>query len=820
MSDLIININISESKKKGKLVLETYDGTIPHLKTKQYSGPLRNANINGIQKIDNLSSAEVEVIRSFLDSPANIQINKYQHIISDLGLRQLIQFSQYGCLFYRDKGTPMFQVESVIFDDQIAHAYSSVGNVQLAYDKTTLFLSVGEIDESENEREIIAKAYVNLNTKEHYLELVFDYDSFSVNFTDEDRTIETDSSINYRDYGFEERMFAVVKNCGWTYTKVSGFIYSGKDFQKDVTRLVTEGISVFIDKKTQISAGDFSSIQVSYGIDWFDIKGTIGVDGETVNIADLIDFKVRKDNWVEYNGRMIALPEALGSALRNSEKSGNSLRIDKNSLVDAIEIAHAAGSGTVDRIENLIDYKNISLKIDKELLLILRSYQETGVRWLLSLRKNGFGGCLADDMGLGKTLQIISYFSDASMKNTHNLIVVPKTLLVNWEKEFAKFSPNTDVLIYHGTGRDAKKISGYKVTITTYGTVLNDVDELVNIDFDNLIVDEAQYIKNSKSKNYRAIKNLNAKTKIILTGTPVENNIQEYWGLMLLINPAVFGRANTVMKISDSQQRVEKVRRITTPFILRRMKIDVLKDLPQKQEQVLYCKMDAEQKSLYDKMLQSIRHEINRKSERFEIKSNSIMLNGLLYLQEICCHPQLLSKEQNPDGCRESAKFDQLLDVLDSLYESGHKVVIFSRFTKMLQLIEKQIIRRHYNCYYLDGETNNRMALVDEFEASDTGIFLISLKAGGTGLNLVSADTAIIYDPWWNPASEKQAEDRIYRIGQKNNVMIYRMIVEGSIEEKVQRLQKEKSDLYEDLLNGHESPTGMTAEIMRDLLMN
>ena len=196
------------------------------------------------------------------------------------------------------------------------------------------------------------------------------------------------------------------------------------------------------------------------------------------------------------------------------------------------------------------------------------------------------------------------------------------------------------------------------------------------------------------------------------------------------------------------------------------------------------------------------------------------MLNGLLYLEEICCHPQLLDKSQNPNGCRESAKFDQLLDILDSLYTSGHKVVIFSRFTKMLKIIEKQVLKRHYNYFYLDGQTNNRMNLVEEFEASETGVFLISLKAGGTGLNLVSADTAIIYDPWWNPASEKQAEDRIYRIGQKKNVMIYRMIVEDSIEEKVQRLQKEKTELYEDLLNGHENPTGMTAEVMRNLLMS
>lgn len=818
MPDLILNINISESKKKGKIVLETYDGTIPHLKTRQYSGPLRNANINGISGVDNLSSVELEIIRNFLDSPANIQINKYQHIISDSGLRELVQFSKYGCLFYRDKGTPMFQIENIRLNDCESRDFTVIGNIQVAYDKTDIFLIIAETDEPDIVRQIIAKAYVNINSKDHPLELIFDYDDFSVNYADKERIVGSEN--DYRDFGFEERIFLIVKNGGWSYTKDAGFVYVGKDFQKDLISLFSEGISIFVDKKTQITVGDFSNIRVSYGIDWFDVKGNIDIEGEKINVADLIDFKIRKDNWVEFNGKMIVIPESLGAALKSSDRLGDVLKLDKNSLVSAVELAFETSGSTVKGIENLIDYRDVSMNIDSNLLSILRDYQKIGVRWLLSLNKNGFGGCLADDMGLGKTLQIISYLSDASMVNTRNLIVVPKTLLINWEKEFVRFSPKTNVLIYHGTGRDKKDISRYKVIITTYGTILNDIDKIISIEFDNLIIDEAQYIKNSKAKNHRAVKSLKAKTRIILTGTPVENNIQEYWGLMQLINPSVFNKANTIMKIIDSQQRVDKVKRITMPFILRRMKKDVLKDLPLKQEQILYCKMDTRQKELYDKILLSIRHEINRKSDRFEIKSNSIMLNGLLYLQEICCHPQLLDKEQNPDGCKESAKFEQLLDILESLYASGHKVVIFSRFTKMLKIIEKQIIRRHYNCFYLDGKTNNRMALVDEFETSETGIFLVSLKAGGTGLNLVSADTAIIYDPWWNPASEKQAEDRIYRIGQKNNVMIYRMIVEDSIEEKVQRLQKEKSDLYENLLNGHESPTGMTAEVMRDLLMN
>ncbi len=818
MSDLILNINISESKKKGRIVLETYDGTIPHLKNRQYSGPLRNANINGITSVDNLSLGELELVRGFLDSPKNIQINKYQHIISNSGIWELIQFSDYGCLFYRDKNTPMFQVEKIVLNGEVRINYTTIGNLQVAYDKNDLYILTIDIDDQDVARQIVAKAYVSINIKEHPLDLVFDYDDYSVSYTEKERTIGSD--INFRDFGFEERAFQIVKNCGWNYTRDTGFIYAGKDFQKDVSKLVADGIVVFTDNEKRISVGDFSNIQVSYGIDWFDIKGSITIEGEEVNVADLIDLRAKKDNWVEFNGKIIAIPESLGSALKASDKSEDALRIGKDSIVDAIEIAFETNGRKVDGIETLFDFKNVTLDIDKNLLKVLREYQEVGVRWLLSLHKNGFGGCLADDMGLGKTLQIISYLSDSSMDNTNNLIIVPKTLLLNWEKEFKKFSPGTSILIYHGTGRNEKTISQHKVILTTYGTVLNDIDKISDITFDNVIIDEAQNIKNSKSKNYRAVKCLKAKTRFILTGTPVENNIQEFWGLMQLINPTVFSKRKLISKITDNQQKVDKIKRISMPFILRRLKKDVLKDLPMKQEQVLYCKMDAQQRELYEDMLLSIRYEISRKSDRFAIKSNSIMLNGLLYLQEICCHPQLLDKKQNPKGCRESAKYDLLLEVLGSLYESGHKVVIFSRFTKMLKIIEKQILKMHYNCYYLDGKTNDRMKLVDEFEASQTGVFLISLKAGGTGLNLVSADTAIIYDPWWNPASEKQAEDRIYRIGQKNNVMIYRMIVEDSIEEKVQLLQGKKLDLYDDLLNGHESPTGMTAEIMRDLLMN
>jgi snf2 family protein len=305
--------------------------------------------------------------------------------------------------------------------------------------------------------------------------------------------------------------------------------------------------------------------------------------------------------------------------------------------------------------------------------------------------------------------------------------------------------------------------------------------------------------------------------KIALTGTPIENNLMEFWGLMKLLNPQIIGSYKTVFNDVDNQ--IEKMRVITSPFLLRRMKNNVLQDLPKKQEQILFVRMEPEQQILYNNMLKNIKHELERKSNRFEIKSNSTMLNGLLYLQEICCHPALLEQFKQTKGIN-SAKMELLFEIMEPLYQAGHKIVVFSRFTKMLKLIERRLLREHKNVFYLDGQTKNRMDIIDEFEQSKIGIFLVSLKAGGTGINLTSADIGIIYDPWWNPASEKQAEDRLYRIGQKNSVMIYRLITEGTIEEKVQQLKEKKQNITMQLLEGHEVPTSITKRMIEELLFD
>ena len=286
---------------------------------------------------------------------------------------------------------------------------------------------------------------------------------------------------------------------------------------------------------------------------------------------------------------------------------------------------------------------------------------------------------------------------------------------------------------------------------------------------------------------------------------------------MKLINPDIVMDKYIQTSVVE-ESAISRIRMMSAPFILRRMKSDVLQDLPEKQEQVICVKMEEDQRRIYDKVLNSIRYEIQRKPDKYEIKSNSTMLKGLLYLQEICCHPQLLDHSIN-EGCKESAKFDLLNELLQTLYYSSHKVVVFSRFTRMLGIIRNSVVAMHMNYYYLDGKTQDRLSVVDAFEESSNGVFLISLKAGGTGINLTSADTVIIYDPWWNPSAEKQAEDRIYRIGQTQKVMIYRLITEDSVEEKVQELQTKKSQLAGQLLDDRDSPVDISAELIKQMFL-
>ncbi|MBQ4068376.1 MAG: DEAD/DEAH box helicase [Lachnospiraceae bacterium] len=814
MSDFILSINFDESRKKNCIVIETYEGIIPKLKSKKFSGQLRNININASQIFDNLSKANMHVITEFLNNDLNIQINKNQYMISAACLVGLKSLVEMGCLFYKDKRNGMYIVEKIFYENILSKNVHSIEGVCFEGDKTSIYFQIDESKIKKYAVEITPKVYINLNDSSYPLELKFDYGVAIVDFLSKERQINLGNE--YRDFRYEEKIEEIIENSGWILKRNEGFVFCGKDVSEGIVLISESGINVYTNTEKKICVADYSKIRVSYDFDWFSVKGEVKWNEESIDITKLIDLRKKKENWAEYNGQVIMLPKALTSKTLKKDSTTGEVHIDKRKIISAIGLANDLNGSVVHNLNQYIDYNNVCMKIDSNLKKILREYQVVGVKWLLSLMYNNFGACLADDMGLGKTLQIIAYLSDEIFDNSHNLIVVPKTLLINWQREFKKFLPDASVYIYHGSERNINDIKGFKIVLTTYHTLVNDCKLFNGIYFNNLVIDEAQYIKNSKSKAYNVIKSIDASMKIILTGTPIENNLSEFWGLMRLINPDVIEPYSSVTK--NQNQLVDRIKLLSSPFLLRRLKRDVLKDLPEKQEQTLLVKLDEQQQKLYDKMLESIRHEILRKNDQFEIKSNSIMLNGLLYLQEICCHPQLLSNQYN-GGCYESAKMDLLMELLASLYSNGHKVVVFSRFTKMLSIIEKKINISHMNYFYLDGTTKDRMLVVDEFENSEKGIFLVSLKAGGTGLNLISADTAIIYDPWWNPASERQAEDRIYRIGQERNVMIYRLIAEGTIEEKIQKLQNEKKNLCSEILDGHEVPIAMTVDVMEKLIL-
>lgn len=816
LADLIININLEECRKKKAFVIETYEGKIPHLKSKKFSGQLRKVNLSSLFNVDNLTSIELQNIKNIFNDENNTQISKHQYIFSVNKINYIKNIVSKNIVFCKySKKSAMYEIKNIFIntDNDRLECYNGFSAFQ---DTTSLYINY-DINKSINVKNtIIPLFYIDIISSEYTSELFFDYGNDLIKFDEKETFLKNDEQ--YRNYKFEKEIISIIKEAHWKNAGREKFIYVGKNIYDDIHKLEVSGIHLYTNTRKKISVASFDNVNVSYGIDWFELNGTASVGDINIALCDLIDFRKGKENWTEYDGQIVFTPNELKKLKGNGiEKNGNSLRISKEDILMALEAVDIFDSGNVVSYNKLSEYQDVKLQLPEILNKTLREYQRTGVRWLLSLRKNGFGGCLADDMGLGKTLQVIAYLSDKSLEKNQTLIVVPKTLVQNWNREFRKFAPKITTFIYHGTGRCFNDALKYNVVITTYGTLLNDIEKFVKCRFDNLILDEAQNIKNSRSKTNRAVRLVNAKTKIIMTGTPLENNIQEYWGLMKIVNPTHLSYQAITKGLSEAQV-IEKVRRLTKSFILRRYKKDVLDDLPEKEEQIIYCSFDEPQRQLYNNMLESIKYEINRKSDRYEIKSNAIALNGLKYLQEICCHPDLISKEYNKNHCRDSAKLDQLLMMVNELYMTGHKIVVFSSFTRMLGIINKELTKRHFNIFYLDGKTTNRQNVVDEFEKSNDGVFLISLKAGGVGLNLVSADTAIIYDPWWNPAVEKQAEDRIYRIGQKRKVTVFKLIVADTIEEKVRTLQETKKRIFDEVTEGHELPINISMEDIRNLL--
>lgn len=465
-----------------------------------------------------------------------------------------------------------------------------------------------------------------------------------------------------------------------------------------------------------------------------------------------------------------------------------------------------------------------------ELEGVLRDYQKYGFRWLSTLTRCGFGGILADDMGLGKTVQILALL--AAFKQEHGslkaLVVCPASLVLNWECEVRRFTPSLRTGCMIGSTAERMQLlsaaADYDVMITSYDLLKRDIANYQALQFDFEIIDEAQYIKNHNTQNARAVKSVQSTTRFALTGTPIENTIAELWSIFDFLMPgylykyARFRQRFEVPVVKDGDMSaLKELKRLTAPFILRRLKRDVLKELPAKTETVLYAKLAEEQNKLYAANLASMRKELEMQPELNASGKNRIMILAMLTrLRQICCDPALLYENYR----EESAKFDLCMNLVESSVQSGHKMLIFSQFTSMLSLLEKALRQRQIPYYLIEGSTKkeDRLAQVSAFNQDDTPVFLISLKAGGTGLNLTGADIVIHYDPWWNLSAQNQATDRAHRIGQKNSVSVYKLIAKGTIEEKILALAEKKQSLAENVLPDETTMLrNMTREQILDL---
>ncbi|GAE34017.1 DEAD/DEAH box helicase [Halalkalibacter akibai] len=515
---------------------------------------------------------------------------------------------------------------------------------------------------------------------------------------------------------------------------------------------------------------------------------------------------------------------AVPSQEQDFETSLNMPMIQGLKFLDRLEDSNVfqAEHSFQERFNQLLNPGTTLFDVPENLNLILRDYQKQGYQWMKTLASYGFGGILADDMGLGKTIQSIAFITSELVRIRESgqpvLIVCPSSLTYNWLHELAKFAPELQVVVVDGQKLEREQLlkdtSDLDVIITSYPLLRRDIQCFEKQSFHTVFFDEAQAFKNPVTQTARAVKRIKAEHRFGLTGTPVENSLEELWSIFHVVFPQLFQGLKEYSELSR-----KKIARRVRPFLLRRVKEDVLHELPDKVESLVSAELLPEQKKLYVAYLAKLRHETLKHLDKETVRKNRIkILAGLTRLRQICCHPALFV-----DGYKgSSAKFEQLLQILEESKLSGRRVLIFSQFTKMLDLIGRELTIRGQTYFYLDGQTasEERLELCNKFNEGESELFLISLKAGGTGLNLTGADTVILYDLWWNPAVEQQAADRAHRMGQQKEVEVIKLIARGTIEEKMNDLQQKKRELIAEIVNSEEQPSnGLTEEDIREILM-
>ena len=592
-----------------------------------------------------------------------------------------------------------------------------------------------------------------------------------------------------------------------------------------VPKLTQAGFEVYGERELTSARVNRSrpsiSFQVSSGIDWFDVAAVVSFGDVDVPLKEVRKAVRRQERYVKLaDGSIGEIPtdwlEKYRYLFSLADDSGEDLRLASSQITLLDQLLLEGESLQTDdefrrRREHLRGFDHIDPQpLPTGLQATLHPYQKAGYDWLHFLHSYGFGGCLADDMGLGKTVQCLAFLQ--SLSETHEakaatLLVLPRSLIFNWEREAARFTPGLRLLNHAHAMRtkDVAAFDEYDLVLTTYGTLLRDVELLRKHQFHYVILDEAQAIKNPLSQSSKAVRLLSSDHRLTLTGTPVENSTVELWSQFAFLNPGLLGtfdhfRTEFASAIEKRQDEAAAVflRRLVHPFILRRTKDQVATELPPRTERIVYTEMEPAQRKLYEKTRDKYRAQIMGIVEKEGVNDARMkILEGLLRLRQIANHPKLVE----PESKAESAKLETLLETLDTLRSEGHKALIFSQFVTMLHIVRDALDARGIPYTYLDGKTKDRQAQVDTFQNSpDLPFFLISLRAGGVGLNLTAADYVIHIDPWWNPAVEMQATDRTHRIGQDKPVFVYKLIAKDSVEEKILQLQDRKRALVSQLI--------------------
>ncbi len=664
----------------------------------------------------------------------------------------------------------------------------------------------------------------------------FLYGPIRVDITSEEKVLldEPNWRLIKRHEDAERKLLARIKKGGFIQDP-EGELHMDYDTALEVLpELEKSGVLLEAEDGKSFKTGTVKRLFISSGIDWFDMDIEISFGQETVPLPNVIAAYLKGQRtirlksggrgilptkWLEKHRRLLEL------ANKGQTKEGKEVLRFPSSHALMVEnlLADAAESKTDRNFKKLQEriksFQGIKpLKAPPGFRGKLRPYQEEALGWFDFLHKLGLNGILADDMGLGKTVQVLAWLQKIKRRKDFkpNLIVAPTSLVFNWQAEAEKFTPRLKMMVYIGQDRQEQinDFSHADVVLTTYGIIRRDIASLVQQEFNYLILDESQYIKNPDSLTAKACRLIKARHKLCLTGTPIENHLGELWSQMEFLNPGILGSKDQYMErfakpaASGHQEVLDTLKKIVAPFILRRTKEEVAKELPDKIESIVRCTMTKEQIELYNQVRDHYRASIMQAVASKGIKRTKMMvLEGLLRLRQAANHPALLGAHDCPSG-----KFQQLIELLSESIDGGHKVLIFSQFTKMLGLIRDELKRRGISFEYLDGRTPQakREERVRNFQEDESiRAFLISLRAGGFGLNLTAADYVFIVDPWWNPAVELQAIDRTHRIGQTKKVVTYRLISKDSVEEKVLSLQEKKQKIVYSILSGS-----------RDLLTN